>query len=80
VNYSTNKDTDISRWMLKQRTDSKTELKYTLPDGSQLSAGGELRIYSKLGADAAQFSSNYDVVSLPLQQKLVNNNVVSWGM
>jgi len=66
--------------MLKRRIDSKTELKYTLPNGIRLPAGGELRIYSKLDADAAQLSSNCDVVSSPLHQELVNNNVVSWGM
>jgi len=66
--------------MLQRRIDSKTELKYTIPDGIQLPAGAELRIYSKLGADGTQLSSNYDVVSSSLHQKLVNNNVVSWGM
>jgi hypothetical protein len=80
VNHSISKNIDVSRWMLQRRIDSKTELKYTIPDGTRLSAGGELRIYSKLGADGTQLSSNYDVVSSSLHQKLVNNNVVSWGM
>ena len=80
MNHSTSKDTDISGWMLKRRVISKTELKYTLPDQIRLPAGGELRIYSKLGADAAQLSSNYDDVSHHLHQKVVSNTVVSWGM
>ena len=79
-NYSTSKDTDISRWMLKRHILSKTELKYILPNGTRLPPDGELRIYSKLGADVAQLSSNYDIVSHPLRQELVINDVISWGM
>jgi hypothetical protein len=80
ANHSANKDVDISRWILQRRIDSKTELKYTLPDQIRLPIGGEVRIYSKLGADAAQLPSNYDVVSHHLRQNIVNNDVISWGM
>ena len=79
MNHSTSMDADISRWTLQRRIDSKKEMKYTLPDGIRLPVGGELRIYSKLGADAAQLSSDYDISS-PLRQKLVSNSVISWGM
>ncbi|CAF0983931.1 unnamed protein product [Rotaria sordida] len=79
TNHSQSKDADISGWMLKRRVDSKPELQYTLPDGIQLHPGNELRIYSKLGADATQSSSNPDYVSSSLYQKLVSNDVASWG-
>jgi hypothetical protein len=80
MNHSSNKDIDISRWMLTRRIDSKTELKYTLPDQIRLPVGGEFRIYSKLGADAAQLSSNYDDGSHHLHQTVVSNTIISWGM
>ena len=80
VNHSTNKDIDISRWILKRRVVSKPELKYTLPNGTRLPAGGELKIYSKSGAEIAQVSSNYDIASHSLRQKIVTHNIISWGM
>jgi hypothetical protein len=80
MNYLTNKDIDISRWVLQRRIDSKTELRYTLPERIRLQPGGELRIYSKLGVGAAKYSSNSCGVSSSLRQELVNNDLVSWGM
>jgi hypothetical protein len=66
--------------VLKRRIDSKTKVKCTLPHDTRIPPGGELRIYSKLGADAAQISSDRDTISRPLRQKIVTSNVVSWGM
>lgn len=72
VNHSASKCIDVSRWVLKRRVAAAMELRYTLPDGVQLQQGGELRIYSKLGADTADAeSSSY--------QKLVANDLASWG-
>ncbi|CAF3243820.1 unnamed protein product [Rotaria sp. Silwood2] len=61
---------DISRWMLKQNTDSGKQLQYTIPDGTLIERNGELRIYSKVGNATAGSSSG---------QKLVNNDIASWS-
>ncbi|CAF4442336.1 unnamed protein product, partial [Adineta steineri] len=75
LNYSTTDVIDISKWMLKQSTDSASEIQYIIPDGVVLKQGIELRIYSKLGNANADRSSNENTLS-----RLVNNNVTSWGM
>ena len=80
MNHSTSRDIDISQWVLKQRIDSKAELRYTLPERIQLQPGGELRVYSKMGAGAAKSSLSYVVVPSSSRQELVNNDTVSWGM
>ncbi len=80
MNHSTNKDIDVSRWVLKRRIDSAAELLYTLPEGVRLHPGNELIIYSKLGADAARSSSNNCLASSLSQKELVSTNVDSWGM
>jgi hypothetical protein len=76
MNHSTNKDIDISRWMLKRYIDSAPEIRYRIPDGVRLQRGKELRIYSKLGAE----SSNQSAVSSLVQQQIVNNDLATWGM
>ncbi|CAF1082165.1 unnamed protein product [Adineta steineri] len=75
LNYSTTDNIDISKWILKQRTDSASEIQYIIPDGVVLKQGIELRIYSKLGSANADRSSNENTLS-----RLVNNNVTSWGV
>ncbi|CAF1231078.1 unnamed protein product, partial [Didymodactylos carnosus] len=80
VNHSTSKDIDISRWVLKRRIDSEPELRYTIPKGVQLQQGRELRIYSKLGAGAAESASYNRVGSSLSNQVLVNNDLASWGV
>jgi hypothetical protein len=75
MNYSTNKNIDISRWMLTRQIDSIKKLQYTVPDGIRLVPDGELRIYAKLngsGGGGPTESISY--------QKLINNNLTSWGM
>jgi hypothetical protein len=75
MNYSKNKTIDISRWVLTRTIDTAPKLRYTIPDGVRLEQGRELRIYAKLnggGGGGAAESTSY--------QKLVNNNLVSWGM
>jgi hypothetical protein len=72
VNYSTNKDIDISGWKLKRHIGSVTKLRYTIPDGIRLKRNSELRIYAQSGGGAAAGSSSYN--------KLVNNELTSWGM
>ncbi|CAF1080098.1 unnamed protein product [Adineta steineri] len=76
VNHSSNKDIDISRWVLKQRIDSTSEIRYTIPNGTRLQQGKELRIYSKHNADLA----NGSAISALVQKQLVNNDVASWGV
>jgi hypothetical protein len=76
MNHSTNKDIDISRWMLKRHIDAAPEIRYRIPDGVRLPRGKELRIYSKLGAE----STNQSAVSSLVQQQIVNNDVATWGM
>lgn len=75
-NTSTSKDVDLSRWVLKQQTDSGPNIRYTIPDGVRLQHGRELRIYSRSGAESA----NQGAVSSVVQYQLVNNDVSSWGM
>ncbi|CAF4167316.1 unnamed protein product, partial [Adineta steineri] len=75
LNYSTTDDIDISKWMLKQSTDSASEIQYIIPDGVVLKQGIELRIYSKLGSANKDRSSNENTHS-----RLVNNNVTSWDI
>ncbi len=73
VNYSTSQDIDISRWMLTRHIDSETKILYTIPDRVRLKRDSELRIYTKTGGGTtAESSSSY--------KKLVNNDLVSWGM
>ncbi len=73
VNYSTNQTIDISGWVLKQHSDTGTKIRYVIPDGVRLEQGRELRIYTKLhGSSGTIESTSY--------KKLVNNNLVSWGM
>ncbi|CAF1408071.1 unnamed protein product [Adineta steineri] len=76
VNHSSNKDIDISRWVLKQRIDSTSEIRYTIPNGTRLQQGKELRIYSKHNADLA----NGSAISALVQKQLVNKDVASWGV
>jgi hypothetical protein len=78
MNHSTSKDIDISRWMLKQHIDSKTKLRYAIPDSVRLNRNSELRIYAKRGG--AESSSHHPVVSSATRRELVNNDIVSWGM
>jgi hypothetical protein len=77
MNHSTKEDVDLSRWVLKRSIDSRTELRYTIPDRIHLQPGGILRIYSKSAASAAKSSAGYRDVSS--RQELVNNEAVSWG-
>jgi tetrahydrodipicolinate N-succinyltransferase len=73
VNYSTNNTIDISKWILtKQHINSEKKVRYIIPNGIRLEPGRELRIYAKLNGGAAEESTSY--------QKLVNNDLVSWGM
>jgi hypothetical protein len=80
MNHSTNKDIDISRWVLKRRVESATESVYTIPEGVWLRRGEDLIIYSKLGAAATKLSSTNVVIASSLHQYLVCDNVTSWGM
>ncbi|CAF1024786.1 unnamed protein product [Rotaria sordida] len=80
TNQSTNTTIDISRWQLIRRVDSQVVLQYILPDGLQLKPGSELRIYSKLGAEVAEKSSNESIFSSSLYQKIVLNDVYSMGI
>jgi hypothetical protein len=65
---------DISRWVVTRHLDTGTKFRYTVPDGVQLEPGRELRIYAKIngGNGGGGESTAY--------QKLVNNNLRSWGM
>ncbi|UJR13202.1 hypothetical protein I4U23_000224 [Adineta vaga] len=80
TNHSTNISMNISGWKLKRRVDAKKEFEYILPDGIHLPAGGTLRIYSKLGNDAAQLSSNYEMISSSSHQKIISDNLLSWDI
>jgi len=73
VNYSTNQNIDISGWVLKRHSDTGTKIRYVIPDGVRLEPGRELRIYTKSNWNSSTFESI-------LYKKLVNNNLVSWGM
>ena len=80
LNYSSGKDIDISKWIIKQRIDGKMEILCRLPNGLRLQSGGELRIYSRQGAAAAKSITRYRNITCLAQEELVNNDVVSWGM
>lgn len=75
LNHSTSKDIDLSRWVIKQRTDAGPNIRYVIPDGVRLQHGKELKIYSKLGAETA----NQSTTSAAVQYQLVNNDLSSWG-
>jgi hypothetical protein len=74
VNYSKSKTIDLSKWVLTRNIESVPKFRYTIPDGVRLEPGSELRIYAKSssGAVTAYQSSSY--------HRLVNNDLVSWGM
>ncbi|CAF0868179.1 unnamed protein product [Adineta ricciae] len=76
LNHSTSKDIDLSRWVIKQRTDAGPNIRYVIPDGVRLQHGKELKIYSKLGAETA----NQSTISALVQYQLVNNDLSSWGV
>ncbi len=80
MNHSTNKEVNISRWVLKQRLDSKKELRFILPDQVLLQPGRELRIYSKRGANAAEVPPTGHCILSSLRQEFVNNDVDLWSM
>lgn len=79
MNHS-HKDIDISRWSLKRRIDSTSDVSYTLPDGIRIQQGRELIIYSKLGAGAAGSSEAHRVFSTATHQEIVCSDLASWGM
>ena len=79
MNTSSKNEVDISKWILKQIIDAKTELRYTLPDRFRLQPGGELRIFSKQGANAAKSSSSGRATPLSSRQELTNNDAATWG-
>ena len=79
MNHSTNKDVNISRWVLKRRIDSAAELQYTLPDGVQLQQGSALIIYAAPGGNAAESLSKLTDISPLSHQTLVNKELDSWG-
>ncbi len=72
MNHSTNNTIDISKWILTRHIDTEKKIRYILPNGIRLEPGRELRIYGKINRGAAGESTSY--------QKLVNNDLVSWGM
>lgn len=73
MNHSTIKAMDISKWILKRRTDSKPAIQYIIPAGTTLQPSQELIIYSQLGIKES-------VSEHHLIQKLVYNELVTWGM
>jgi hypothetical protein len=79
-NYSSSRDVDISRWVLRRHIDSTTKLQYIIPDGTRLQSGKVLQIYAKRagGGEVKAFVRN--VVSSLKSQELVNNDISSWGM
>ena len=79
LNHSTNADVDISRWVLKRRIDSATELRYTLPDGVHLQQGSTLTIFAASGASTVESSTKRSGVSSWSHQELVNKDLDSWG-
>ncbi|UJR08457.1 hypothetical protein I4U23_012727 [Adineta vaga] len=76
VNHSTSKEIDLSRWVIKQRTDAGPNIRYIIPDGVRLQHGKELKIYSRSGAETA----NQSAISALVQYQLVNNDISTWGV
>ncbi|CAF3435661.1 unnamed protein product [Rotaria socialis] len=80
TNQSANAVIDISRWQLIRHVDSKNVLQYRLPAGLRLKPGSELRLYSKLGTEVTQVSSNGSTFSPSSFQKIVLDDVYSIGV
>jgi hypothetical protein len=78
MNHSTSKDIDISRWTLKRHVDSKTKVRFTIPDGVRLHRDSELRLYAN--QDGVTSSSHDSGGSLSPGHEIVNNDLTSWGM
>ena len=78
INHSKSKDIDISRWTLKRRVDSTSEILYTLPREIRLPSGRELFIYASSEANAIQ--STQTIVSTKSHDEIVCDSVASWGM
>lgn len=79
VNHSSTQDVDISKWVLKRRLDSVSDVLYTIPNGTELKHSEELTIYSKIGADAVDASLNYQGTLTP-NREIVSHEIASWGM
>ncbi|CAF1255120.1 unnamed protein product, partial [Adineta ricciae] len=82
VNYSSSTDVDISRWVIKQKMDSASDIRYTMPKGIRIEQGKELRIYSN--RSAGDVSSHGSAISALVQQQqqqpLVTDDLPSWGI
>lgn len=72
ANSSTSRTVDLSRWSLTREVDRKSKHRYTIPDGVLLEPGRELRIYAKTSSTTSFDSGSY--------QRLINNNLASWGI
>lgn len=79
VNHSSTQDVDLSKWTLKRRFDSSSDILYTIPEGTRLKHGKELTIYSKIGADALDSSASLRTMTMP-SEELITHDLVSWGM
>ncbi|CAF1254177.1 unnamed protein product [Rotaria magnacalcarata] len=80
TNQSTCTAVDISRWRLIRRVDSRVIFEYTIPNGTQVRPGSEFRIYSKLGAEVAQISSNANSFLSSSFQKVTMNDVYTMSI
>jgi len=69
-NSSTDKDVDVSNWVLKRRVEGSAEIAYTIPFGLTMKHGSELKIFARSAQNAHHRP--------PLQ--VVNDKLDSWGM
>lgn len=69
----------MSKWTLKRRFDSSSDIIYTFPEGTYLRHGKELTIYSKMGAEALEAPANSRLITA-LNDELVVPDLASWGM
>lgn len=79
ANHSTTQDVDLSKWTVKRRFDSSSDIIYTMPSGTLLKHGKELTIYSKIGAESLESSLNSRTMTLS-GEELITHDLVSWGM
>jgi len=69
-NSSSDKDVDVSNWILKRRVEGSPEISYTIPYGLVMKHGSELKIFARSAQNAHHRPPS----------QVVNDKLDSWGM
>ncbi|CAF0727732.1 unnamed protein product, partial [Didymodactylos carnosus] len=68
-NASTDKDVDVSNWVIRRRVDGNPDIQYVIPYGLTIKRGKELKIYAR----------NAQGYQRP-PYEIINDKIDSWGM